>query len=425
MRLAYVVHQYPPHSLGGTEIYTASLARTLAHAGHEVHVFCPQAGQQPDLQDGVRLWSMPAPPDGTESPVGQFWHTFRHRGIEAEFARFLAAVRPDVVHFQHVQGVSARLIEMAAGRPRLFTLHDYWAFCFNSQLLRNDSRVCTQGRPRDCVDCATSRPDLHLLRHLRPLVALPFAYRNAYLRQAILSADLLIAPSEFLRAQYIQRGFPANKILTLENGLDMTRLRTDRDGLPTPPASPHFGFLGSLTWTKGVHVLIEAFNRLPINAALTVYGSDRACPEYGAQLKSLARHPNIRFAGPVESDLVGAALSQMDYLVVPSLWYENSPLVIQEAFGVGVPVVASRLGALAEKVREAETGRLFEPGDMDALASALTELIHHPELRSEFQAHITPPPTMAEHARILLGIYRELGQRAGTVPKPSLGALRG
>ncbi|NLG48549.1 MAG: glycosyltransferase family 4 protein [Chloroflexi bacterium] len=420
MRLAYIVHQYPPHSLGGTEVYTASLARTLTGSGHEVHVFCPQAAQQAAPTDGVHLWSMPAPPVGAEGPVAQFWHTFRHRGIEAEFARFLDAVRPEVVHFQHVQGVSARLIEMAAGRPRVFTLHDYWAFCLNSQLLRDDARVCMKSRPTDCVNCATARPDLRRLRRLRPLVALPLAYRNAYLRQAILSADLLIAPSEFLRAQYIQHGFPAAKILTIENGLDMSRLHTDQGDLPSPPARPHFGFLGSLAPTKGVHVLIKAFNRLPPDTALTIYGSDRACPEYGAQLRALAQHPHIRFAGPVAFDRVGAALNQMDYLVVPSLWYENSPLVIQEAFGVGVPVVASRLGALAEKVRDNETGRLFEPGDADALARVLTELVQHPELRSTFQARITPPPTMTKHAELLLGLYRRLGQHPVAAPPTDL-----
>ena len=119
-------------------------------------------------------------------------------------------------------------------------------------------------------------------------------------------------------------------------------------------------------------MLVEAFNRLPeAAAALTIYGSETAFPDYAAEVRTLAAHPNIRFAGPLDHRHVGAALRQMDCLVVPSVWYENSPLVIQEAFAMGLPVIASRLGALAEKVQDGRTGYLFAPGDSADLARAV------------------------------------------------------
>ncbi|HKZ87488.1 MAG TPA: glycosyltransferase family 4 protein [Anaerolineae bacterium] len=415
MRIAFTVHKFPPESVGGTEIYSWGLARSLAAAGHNVHVFYPLADLPPSEarieRDGVHLWRVPSSSGrATEGPIQQFWHTFRDIAIEAAFQQFLAEVQPEVVHFQHVQGVSAQLIELAAGRPRVVTLHDYWYFCANSQLVRPNHQTC--GGPRggwNCVDCATARADLNWLKALRPLVALPFSYRNAYLRRLTEQADRFLAPSDFLRQEYIRHGFPAERIVVIENGLDSDRLaRTSDIDLPAPPARPHFGFLGSLVWQKGVHVLIEAFNQLPANAALTIYGNEDSFPEYARQVKTAAHHPHVRFGGLLPHQYVGAALRQMDCLVVPSLWYENSPLVIQEAYGLNVPVVASRLGALAEKVQDDITGRLFITGDSADLARVLRELIEQPQQLAALRANIRPTLTMRQHAQQIVEIYQAL-----------------
>jgi glycosyltransferase involved in cell wall biosynthesis len=412
VRILLVVHKYPPESVGGTEIYTWSLARALARAGQDVHVFYPHAGISSDEanaeEDGVHLWRV-ARPTSSEGPIKQFWHTFRSVAVEQAFTRLLKVVRPEIVHFQHVQGVSARLIELAAGRPRIVTLHDYWYFCANSQLVRPDHRVCSgPGWGWKCVDCATARADLSVLRLARPVVALPFAYRNRYLRRLCQQVDHFLAPSEFLRRQYIAQGFPANRITVAENGLDTTRLTgTPIADLPPPPMRPHFGFLGSLAWQKGVHILVDAFNRLPDRAALTIYGNENAFPEYVAQLKAAAHHPYMRFAGQLDHRAVGAALRQIDCLVVPSLWYENSPVTIQEAYAMQVPVIASRLGALEEKVQDGMTGRLFSAGDSQELAEILCQLIEHPDQLSVLRAGIRPPRTLDEHITKLMAIYAD------------------
>ncbi len=415
MRIVFTVHKYPPESLGGVEIYTESLARTLARAGHEVHVFHPSflatTFEAVDGADGVQVWRAPFPSSRTsEGPVPQFWHTFRDRESEVAFQQLLGVVRPDIVHLQHLQGFSARLSALAADLPRVVTLHDYWFFCMNSQLVRPDQAVCEgPGYGWKCVDCATVRPDLRPLRRLRPAIALPLAYRNWYLRQVVRSVNLFVAPSQFLRQQYIAQGFPAERIVALENGLDSERLGEPVDVLlPEPGGRPHFGFIGAIARHKGLHTLIEAFNRLPPSAALTIYGNTSAFPDYTEQLRASIRHPNIRFAGTLDRRHVGAAMRQLDCLVVPSIWYENSPLVIQEASAVGLPVVASRLGALPEKVRDGVTGRLFAAGNSDELASVLSALVQHPERLAELKQNIRPGPSIQEHAMLMLEIYRRL-----------------
>jgi glycosyltransferase involved in cell wall biosynthesis len=418
MRIAFTVHKFPPESLGGTEIYTWSVARALAGQGHAVSVFYPlesvPAAEKRVERDGVQLWRAPLPADRPrENPAAQYWHTFRDAAIEADFAAFLDEVQPDLIHYQHVQGVSAQLIALGRGRPRVATLHDYWYFCANSQLIRPNRQVCSGPRfGWNCVDCATARADLAPLRAAWPLVALPFAYRNAYLRRMAAQIDQFLAPSEFLRSQYIRQGFPADRIRVLENAVDRARLDAIPDTpVPEPPARPHFGFLGSLAWQKGVHVLVDAFNQLPPYTALTIYGSDQAFPEYAAELKARALHPNISFAGALDYRSVGAALRRLDALVVPSVWYENSPLVIQEAYAAGVPVIASRLGALAEKVQEGVTGYLFEPGDSGDLARVLKRLMLEPRQLAALRPNLRPGPDMAEHAAALTALYADLEAR--------------
>ncbi len=418
MRIAFTVHKLPPESLGGTEIYTRTLARVLAEAGHDVAIFAPaqSVARATTLrdEDGVVRWLTPLPANrSSENPAAQYWHTFRDRAIEADFDRFLADVRPDVVHFQHVQGVSARLIAQAAGRPRVATLHDYWYFCANSQLIRPDGAVCAgpSAGCRNCVDCATARADLNILRTLRPITALPLAYRNRVLTDAASQLDRMIAPSAFLRQQYILQGFAPERIVVMENGLDTDRLRN----LPTSAKSPmgnrplRFGFLGTLAWQKGVHLLVEAFNTLdPAQATLDIYGSGSAFPDYAAAMQSAIRNPAVAIHPPVAFDDVGAVLHSFDVLIVPSVWYENSPLVIQEAYAAGVPVLASRLGALEEKVIPGASGWHFAPNDAADLARVLQELVAAPARVQAIAATLPAPPTMRDQAQELVALYASL-----------------
>jgi glycosyltransferase involved in cell wall biosynthesis len=430
MRIALTVHKLPPESLGGTEVYTRSLAHNLANLGHDVAIFHPSAAVSETATrvepDGVTLWTVALPTSrATEDPMRQFWHTFRDTSIEHEFVDFVAVWRPDIVHYQHVQGVSAQLIALAAGMPRFLTLHDYWYYCANSQLIRPDESLCAGPSPgcRNCVDCATARVDLSALQLLRPLVAVPLAYRNRTLAQLTEQIDHFFAPSAFLREQYIGQGFPGERIEVLENGMDFGRLEHSIDeptsGIDPDQAGVHFGFLGTLAWQKGVHVLIDAFNQLTdVAATLTIYGSERAFPDYAARLHGDARNPAIHFAGPIPFDQVGSVLRTLDALVVPSLWYENSPLVIQEAYALGIPVVASRLGALEEKVTEGRGGRLFTPGDSNALAALLRELASQPSLLASYREQIEQPPTMVEHAQILVERYEQgLAARRHATPR--------
>ncbi len=337
MRIAFTVHKFPPESLGGTEIYTWSVARALATQGHAVSVFYPLADvpatDKRTERAGVQLWRAPLPADRPrENPAAQYWHTFRDTAIEADFAAFLAEVQPELIHYQHVQGVSAQLIALGRGRPRVATLHDYWYFCANSQLIRPDRQVCSGPRfGWNCVDCATARADLAPLRAARPLVALPFAYRNAYLRRIAAQIDLFLAPSEFLRGQYIRQGFPADRIRVLENGVDRARLdatpdHTCRSRPRGPLRIPRLARLAEGRARPG-----RSLQPAPAYAALTICGSDQAFP---SMRRSSRRWPcTLTFALQARSITgVGVALRRGRCAGRAVGVCKNSPLVIQEAY---------------------------------------------------------------------------------------------
>jgi len=230
--------------------------------------------------------------------------------------------------------------------------------------------------------------------------------RLAAVQQALTEVDLFLAPSRFLRERFIEFGIPAEKIVYKDYGMDLESLQ----------ASPRqrrknrrvlFAYIGTLVEHKGVHVLVEAFNRLdPALGELRIYGDPHVFPHYTARLQALATHPAITFAGAIENREVGRILAGVDALVVPSVWFENSPLTIHEALLMGVPVITSRLGGMAELVEHGQTGLLFNPGDVEDLRGQLEWFVSHP------QAFTTPPTpayaAIGDQAREFVALYEEL-----------------
>jgi len=303
--------------------------------------------------------------------------------------------------------LSARLLLLARelGYPTLLTLHDYWFICANAQLIWPDAQVC-RGKAwgLNCARCALARFEQPLTTLARPALAPLFWYRDAVVRRAALATQRFIAPSHFLLERYVQAGFPAQLCVYLENGVDLTRLQ----GYPSVPAADgrmRFTYLGSLAWQKGVHVLVEAFKEIPADkATLVIYGNLQTFPDYVARLQQIANSDNTTFAGPIPNTEVGRVLASTDVIVVPSVWYENSPVVIQEAFAAGVLILASDVGALPEKVGVG--GRLFPVGDVDGLREILWEIVTAGGLEAQ---GIAVPQSIAESAGHLLDIYATVG----------------
>lgn len=231
------------------------------------------------------------------------------------------------------------------------------------------------------------------------------ACRARAFSEELSSARAAICPSRFLRDAHERAGVDPRVLRHADYGFDPRQFA----GFARPP-SPSFGvgFLGTLIPSKGAHVLLRAFERAAIpGARLRVWG--RAVPWLGANgyEQELARHPAWRdaYQGEIAPDRIAEAFAQIDVLVVPSLWNENSPLVVHEAFLTGTPVIASRMGGIPELVRDGENGLLVPPGDERALGEALVRIAGDDGLRSRL-SRPTPVRSLEEDARALAELFR-------------------
>jgi glycosyltransferase involved in cell wall biosynthesis len=411
MRILHVVHQYLPEHVGGTELYTQMLARHQAsQLGHDVAVFFPTArgGVPPSDEAGVRHFAVEVRERNRQDV---FLATWRQHELAEAFATTLAAVRPDVVHVQHLMGLPATLATAIreAGLPYVVTLHDYWYPCANAQLVTNYDQTLCDG-PHwwlNCAHCALARAGHGERGWLRPVLAPLMAHRSFLLRRVLAGAAAVIAPTRFVRDTYTRLSMPTDSLRVVSHGIQLPP-EVSASSVPEKHGRDdlHLLYVGSIAWQKGVHVLVEAMNRLPAGVRLTLFGDASAYPDYAAMVQAAAKHPGIRFAGQASRDrLWQTLLDEADVLVVPSVWYETAALVVQEAFAAGVPVVASGLGALAERVQHGVDGLLFPPGDAGALCATLLRLVEDEALLPRLRQGIQPVRTIAEHAADVQAVY--------------------
>ena len=448
MRVLAVHHAWPPESQGGSEIAMAALVRALSARGHDVAVLCPgwdPARPANDLAEstlsGARVWSLNRPPAGFES--------YRDPAATAAVARVLDDFRPELVHVGHLGRLPAGLVFEARrrGAAVVITLHDFWPVCALGQLLDRALEVCPGPTPRRCLGCvgdqalvasATSSAFTGMARVATPQRAAPpvvatlsaraapaaargarllaratglgsarVAERLETMREVLRAADILLAPSEFLARR--MAGLGVRNVRVTPNGhepLAVVHRTTDAYG------RVRFGFVGAAVPSKGVHVLAEAYRLLAEpRAALRIHGP--FVPYHGeagyeARVRAvLGPFADDALRGPFPHARLADVLAGLDVLVVPSLWEENAPLVVQEALQARLPLLVSGHGALANTVRDGVDGLRFRPGDATDLARVMRRLLDEPDLLTRLGRHPPEVLTIDEHVRQVEDTYEE------------------
>ena len=425
MNVLQVVHFYPPQSMGGCELYTRDLARELSR-WCTVEVFCtvPESCHPPEHSPEQSICT------AIRKDYATFGNPFHERDAKAEaaFAALLNRLQPDIIHVQHLMNLSLRLplIAHKSGIPLVYTLHDFWLMCPRAFLLTADLQVCSGSSAVHCTACLesnmrlfktstyTNRPSA-LARQITKLcwngyekLRFMFAvrlWRRFWVKKIIHSVDFFIAPSQFLKLQYERFGIPAEKILFLTHGISSQSVpRTT-----TASSPPRFLFIGSLHVHKGVELLIDAFNKIDKPCTLQVYGSGPAA--YVEKLRARCTTQQVLFKGQLAEHDRWGVLADSDALIVPSLCYENAPLVILEAFAAKVPVIAAGHGGMAELVHNGVNGFTFTPGSSESLARVITQCLDNPALLAQCAAGIKPVKSMGEHAQEILAVYNTLLQK--------------
>lgn len=451
MRVLFVVHGFPPAAQAGCENYADALARELRKsAGDEVAVFTREADTaRPEYaireyrRDGVRVLAV----NNTFRSIRSFDESYRHPRVADLFSAFVEEWRPDVVHIHQLTCLSTLIPERAAdaGVPTVMTLHDYWMLCHRGQLFDRVQARCA-GPDGGCVNCIdpASRA-AHRLRGATPAVRLLDRVLPAFVRQAGRSAaavvlrpepcsesleqrrlahmrdvwsqlDRFLAPSSALRERFIQAGIPAERIHRCELGFeDPSPAPTCTERLPaalTRAGRLRVGYVGSLMVSKAPHLLLEAASRLgqdvisvSLYGPLLAYHTDAS---YGARLRPLLESPGVRWHGPVPHREIASAFASMDVLVMTSVWPENSPLVIGEAFMAGVPVIAPRIGGIPELIEDGVNGLLYEPGDVDGLTRHLERVSSTPGFLDALRTAIPGVRRLHDDASETRRLYQHL-----------------
>jgi glycosyltransferase involved in cell wall biosynthesis len=424
VRVLLVIHDFLPANRAGSELYTYYLARELVRSGLEVELFFSEGSTTPRVER--RLY------DGLPCTV-----VLKRRGnpfdvlaepdvfVEHAFGECLDRLRPDLVHINHLLFLSLMLPAIAKSRniPVVFTLHDYWLSCPRVTRLDHHGRPCTAMTPLKCTLCCRElysrfsparRPDpAGAARRGARLaysvgVEVPAAYaalrrRSREIRPLAKTVDFWISPSRFLRDLMGTFGLPRERILHLPNGLPLAHLQTA--GRSPRGGRLHFGYLGTINRHKGIHVLLEAFRGLEA-ADLTIWGGPPGylAVDYGDVLAQR----NVRFPGRIDDEQKASVFASIDALVVPSIWFENAPLVILEALLSGVPVIASDIGGMRELIRDGETGFHFPAGSVADLRRLLLSCIQDPSRLRSLKPSSLDVTSMEDHARAILSLYQRI-----------------
>ncbi len=449
LNVLHAIHDFLPRHRAGSEIYALNLCQELQNRCH-VTVLCADYDQARThgnlmwrLHDGVPVVEL-----ANNWPFRTLAETYSSSLVDDRIGQVLDAVQPDVVHVHNLLNLSFELPALARTRgiPVVATLHDYTLVCASGgqRLHRAEQHVCHTIDLDRCARCFRQSPfyaqmsvgrtlpagPLHFLaraatrllpaavlertgqtagRAIGPSVtAADMAQRQEAARKVFDDVDLFVAPSESLADEYRRLGVDANKLRVSDYGFPELASEPER------PASDRLrvGYVGSIVWHKGVHVLIEAAAKLlPASGwQISIHGSLEVSPDYVAAQKRAAEGLPVRFMGPFDRNQMADVFSQIDVLVVPSLWLENSPLVIHEAFMAGVPVIGSRIGGTADLIRDGVNGLLYDPTSATALRDTLQCLIDDPDRLTQLTPRAGEVKTIQDDAREWRAIYADITQ---------------
>lgn len=406
MKVLTLCHDHPEFTTGGTEFAAHDLTQALsAMPGIEARFLAATSAlTHPEADPG----SLHALGDDLLLRTGSYdmFSMRRHDGTDwiGAVDRVLGAFEPDLVHLHGLDRIGIEILSVLRRlRPRLrliLTLHDYQLICPNEGLLirRHGGGLCRQPSADACRQCF---PELAAGRH---------ALRKTHLLQALEMIDAYIAPSRAVRDRFVQWGLDAGRIAVVPNAVPVT------DPLAPEPSRTRrdrFAYFGNMAQHKGTDVLCDAAARLATaDAGLTVtlHGQLHHPSEQAATLfeSGLARATTVlSHLGPYNRREIGALMQQTDWVVVPSVWEENAPLVVLEAQRAGRPVICTGLGGLSELVRDGVDGLHVPRGNAAALAQTMLSAASDPELWSQLSAQIRPPMTPEVHAQRHLAVYGE------------------
>ncbi|WP_339349114.1 glycosyltransferase family 4 protein [uncultured Alteromonas sp.] len=402
-RILVVSHGHPDFSLGGAEIAAYNLFEAFKkNEDVEDTWFLARAdrgrgitGQIHKRRDNEYLW---------EQGIAD-WHLMKsahQESVTTWFVDLLKSLKPTVVHIHHYAHIGLefiRAIKKYDSNIKVYlTLHEYMAICkHNGQMVKTgkEMKLCSSESYDECRGCFPEN------------TAEDFWLRKHHFKSAFDLADGFISPSEFLRQRYIDWGINEDHIVVIENG------QTDLPPLAPRPIAENetrnrFGYFGQVNPYKGIDILLEALRSMTKEerkqVLVEIHGSnlETQSGDFQIKIKKLAKkliaEGCLRWVGPYRPDEQRTRLKEIDWVIVPSIWWENSPMVIQEAFTAGRPLIVSNIGGMAEKVQDGVDGLHFSARNPLELANKLKYAVSNKTLWNDLHQNIAPPLSYTECA---------------------------
>ncbi|WP_020412107.1 glycosyltransferase family 4 protein [Microbulbifer variabilis] len=406
-RILIVSHGHPDHSKGGAEVAAYNLFKEYERLGLDT-VFLARTDQP---SHGGSAFST------INSDKEILFHTHMSdfflfqsgckKHVWQEFRALLKRYQPTVVHFHHYIHMGLELIrEVRNTLPDarlVVTLHEYLAICANNgQMVKpgKQMKLCYKSSPTDCARCFPDRS------------AADFFLREKYIKSIFNLVDMFVSPSHFLIERYKAWGIPEEKMVMIENGQPEIETPAPRP-LAEGEGRGRFAFFGQINPFKGVDVLLEAFKLLPEDIQekvhLDIHGANLQGQTEEFQEKILGLLEDlgdlVTLHGSYESHEIGRLMEQADWVIIPSVWWENSPMVIQEAFNHGRPLIGSDIGGMVEKISDNISGHHFRNGSSNSLKQAILKACGEDSSWNLIASNIPKPLTVSECADKHMGIY--------------------
>lgn len=392
MKIVFISSLYPPEIMGGAEIVVEKIATELSKKGHDITVITTGKKTETKNLENIKIYRLKLNLyyllefHSQNILKRSLWQAVELFNITAykEIRKILEMSAPDVVHIHNFKGLSSLAFKAAKDLkiPIVFTAHDYSAgICVRADLLNGKGEICENPK----IACKLYNRVQRYLIDDKP--------------------DVVTAPSEFVIKQLEKAGlFRDTEKVVLPNPV-----KTGNKPVEKFYETLDILYVGSLSRHKGPDILIRAFKEIEgDNLRLHILGKG---PDEG-ELRRLAKgDERILFHGFLSGDKLMNMYRMANVTVVPSIWYDNSPMVIYESLMNSTPVIASRIGGIPELVRDGYNGFLFEPGSVNGLRRILGKISEDPSILKELERNAYESSrgySIEEHVKKLEEIYRGL-----------------
>ncbi|MBR8827306.1 MAG: glycosyltransferase family 4 protein [Gomphosphaeria aponina SAG 52.96 = DSM 107014] len=412
-KVLIIAHNHPLFFPGGAEIFAYDLFKTMGETTHYQPFFLgAAAGINRQVHTGTPFQMLVDSPDEAlfwGDAYDYFYNSQKILNfIYVDFKGFLEELNPDVIHFHHTMRIGLEAIQVARQTLRavkiVYTIHEFILMCNrDGQMIRkHNNELCEYAAPDRCHQCF---PEISPQQ---------FKMREAFIKAHLDLVDLFISPSHFLANRFIDWGIPAEKMVVMENGRQISGPAPHRV-MESGKSRNVFGFFGQINPYKGVILLLEAVIYLVKNdftdLRVEIFGNvAEGFPDLKEKFFELIEEyqENVTYHGKYKQEEIGELIEGIDWVVVPSTWWENSPLVIQEVFMHKRPIICSNIGGMAEKVEDDFTGLHFRARSQVSLANTMKKACTEEGLWERLVGNIGPRLSLEESANQHVALYDKL-----------------